>query len=99
MGENPASGKGKRVPCPVDPNHTVFEQQLTSHVKVRPCCFQVLTIYGIKGAVGPLCIVKRQGLYFRVMGKEVFLRKPACRTCQEKGLGRAYASNGEGQNV
>ncbi|CAM9947364.1 unnamed protein product, partial [Hapterophycus canaliculatus] len=27
-------GKGKRVPCPVDPNHTVFEQQLASHVKI-----------------------------------------------------------------
>lgn len=33
MGET--AEKGKRVPCPVDPNHTVFEQQLSSHVKVR----------------------------------------------------------------
>ncbi|CAB1116556.1 unnamed protein product [Ectocarpus sp. CCAP 1310/34] len=31
MGET--AEKGKRVPCPVDPNHTVFEQQLSSHVK------------------------------------------------------------------
>ncbi|CAN0373636.1 unnamed protein product, partial [Ectocarpus sp. 13 AM-2016] len=30
MGET--AEKGKRVPCPVDPNHTVFEQQLSSHV-------------------------------------------------------------------
>ncbi|CAM9473201.1 unnamed protein product, partial [Ectocarpus sp. 8 AP-2014] len=32
MGET--AEKGKRVPCPVDPNHTVFEQQLSSHVKI-----------------------------------------------------------------
>lgn len=27
--------KGKRVPCPVDPSHTVFEKLLASHLKVR----------------------------------------------------------------
>ncbi|CAM9959176.1 unnamed protein product, partial [Choristocarpus tenellus] len=27
-------GKGKRVPCPVDPMHTVFEGQVKAHVKV-----------------------------------------------------------------
>ncbi|CAM9211700.1 unnamed protein product [Ectocarpus sp. 12 AP-2014] len=32
MGET--AEKGMRVPCPVDPNHTVFEQQLSSHVKI-----------------------------------------------------------------
>eukprot|EP00903_Cladosiphon_okamuranus_P022259 g20469.t1 len=32
MGET--EEKGRRVPCPVDPNHTVFENQLAAHVKV-----------------------------------------------------------------
>ncbi|CAN0540754.1 unnamed protein product, partial [Scytosiphon promiscuus] len=34
MGESPLVDKGKRVSCPVDPNHTVVEHQLNSHVKV-----------------------------------------------------------------
>lgn len=44
MGASPCAKKGKRVPCPVDPNHTVFEQQLSAHVKVRQCFFYSRTI-------------------------------------------------------
>lgn len=35
MVASPCPEKGKRVPCPVDPNHTVFEHQISSHMKVR----------------------------------------------------------------
>lgn len=44
MGET--EEKGKRVPCPVDPNHTVFEHQLSSHVKVRAhrACSQLVLV-------------------------------------------------------
>lgn len=34
MNSGGKDGKGKRVPCPADPNHTVLERQLEAHLKV-----------------------------------------------------------------
>lgn len=34
MEEGEREGKGRRVPCPADPNHTVLEKQLDAHLKV-----------------------------------------------------------------
>lgn len=44
----------RRVPCPLDPNHTVYEHELTHHLKVLEMCLP----YSSAGSDCALCVCR-----------------------------------------
>ncbi|CAN0126968.1 unnamed protein product [Scytosiphon promiscuus] len=59
--------KGRRIPCPVDPNHTVFEQQLASHVKICNLTLQQAQMetqpYYVKGINSGPALPREEGVH------------------------------------